>query len=201
MPETFVDVSSRGLEVGSRLHLSEIGPTSGYIEHSLPMPVGAELRVEAGEGVDFGVVVVRVQEQVGGAERPPGMFVRVVEMSQAAEAWWKEHATRTDDFVFPEPEAATPAASSAPAPSTPDQRATLEMSAEELESITGDAPPAGGDIAATMKMSADQIAAITDEADAEGESGNGESEAAAPAKKPKAKGKKKRRSRRNTSRR
>ena len=120
MPETFVDVSSRGLEVGSRLHLSEIGPTSGYIEHSLPLPVGAELRVEAEDGVGFGVVVVRVQEQVGGAERAPGMFVRVVEMSQDAESWWKERRTRADDFVFPEPQAA-----SDPEPAEPAEPAEL----------------------------------------------------------------------------
>lgn len=196
MPETFVDVSSRGLEVGSRLHLSEIGPTSGYIEHALPLPVGAELRVEAEDGVGFGVVVVRVQEQVGGAERAPGMFVRVVEMSQAAESWWKERRTRSDDFVFPEPQAVSDPGPTAPSSSSAEQRATLEMSAEELQAIADAGSPPSGDVATTVKMNAEQIAAITD-----GANGEAEAEAEAPAKKGKAKGKKKRRNRRNTSRR
>lgn len=213
MSETFVDVRSQGLEVGTRLRLTEMGPTSAYLEHPLPMPVGAELRVAAGDEIDFGVVVVRVHEQVGGAERPPGMFVRVVELSSAAEAWWKERVSQDHDPVFPEP-VAVPAA---------DARPTVEMSSEDLRAVTeeGEGPPpepearpgsngAGEsvspaalaeasavsqpsrDVASTMKMSADQIKSITDTADQPAE---------AKKSKGKGKGKKRRRAKRSTSRR
>ena len=165
MPETFVDVTSRGLEVGRQLRLCDVGPGGAYLEHPLPMPVGARLRIDAGDGIAIAAVVVRVQEQVAGAERPPGMFVKVIEMAGAAEAWWKERVTRDDDPLggpvrnrVDEP---SPEAGDRPelAP-----RDTVEMSPGELSALAADAGRQPGDVASTLKMTADQIKSITDTA-------------------------------------
>ena len=137
MSETFVDVQSRGVELGRRLHLSEIGPTGAYLEHPTPMPVGSELRVTTDSGVELGVVVVRVCEQVAGADRSPGMFVRVVEMSGDGEVWWNEHRTTEDDPMFPEMPRILPIA----------QRPTLRLEKSEIDAVTHQGlqrPPAGG---------------------------------------------------------
>ena len=131
MSETNVSVTSRGVEIGRRLHLSEIGPTGAYLQHDVPMPVGSELQVTTDDGTVLGVVVVRVQEQVAGAVRSPGMHVRVVELSSDAEAWWKEHLSTSRDPVFPEPALDLAKAT----------RPTVRLTAAEISAVTAAAPP------------------------------------------------------------
>lgn len=108
--EQFVDLRYLGIELGRRLRLSEVGPETAYVEAPTPMPVGSELEIEAG-GVTARAVVLRVQEQVAGAERPPGMRVRAVELSGAARDWW-QGLVSAEDPVIPEaaPEPAAEAA-------------------------------------------------------------------------------------------
>ena len=49
--EAFVDVTYRGLEVGRRLKLWDVGPSTAYVEVSTPMPVGAEVVIQLDERV------------------------------------------------------------------------------------------------------------------------------------------------------
>jgi hypothetical protein len=214
--ETFVDVSCRGVEIGRRLHLSEIGPTGAYIEHSVPMPVGSQLQVAIDDGAVIDVVVVRVQEQVAGSDRSPGMFVRAVDLGKNAETWWRERATAGRDPVFPEPAVEV----------SPEQRATLEMKPEEIAAVTvpaaeSEAEPepepepepskgngAGAtipgisaaaalaasadtvpDVKSTLKMTPDQVRAITELAPSEDQNGEADDDG------PKGKKRKRRRKR------
>jgi hypothetical protein len=97
--EIFVDVSYRGLEIGRRHKLCEVGPTTAYVEHPTPMPVGTRLALFA-DGVEVEVEVVRVHEQVAGAERSPGMRVAAPALSPAAAALWQSLVS-VDDPVTP----------------------------------------------------------------------------------------------------
>lgn len=106
MSEAFVDVTYRGLEVGRRLKLTQVGPSTAYLEHGTPMPVGARVELAVADGVVIPAVVVRVHEQVAGAELAPGMRVRAAELEGAAAGWWQERVTVADP-VIPE-EQATP---------------------------------------------------------------------------------------------
>lgn len=94
--ERFVDVNYRGLELGRRLKVSEFGPTTAYLEHATPMPVGAPLEIVTDEGVRFAAQVVRIHEQVGGAERHPGMRIEVRELEAAAREWWSTKVSGPD---------------------------------------------------------------------------------------------------------
>jgi hypothetical protein len=103
--EVFVDVTYRGLELGRRLKLREVGPSTAYLEHGTPMPVGAQVLLSVGDGLSIPVTVVRVHEQVAGAEMPPGMRVQASGLEGAAAAWWRDLVSR-DDPQIPEVEAA-----------------------------------------------------------------------------------------------
>ena len=98
----FVDVSYRGLELGRRLKLHQVGPRTAYLEHGTPMPVGAPLRIATDEGLSIPVMVVRVHEQVAGAELPPGMRVRAEGLEGQEAAWWKGLESRDQDPEIPE---------------------------------------------------------------------------------------------------
>jgi hypothetical protein len=99
--EQFVDVTYRGLEIGSTVKLRELGPTTAYVELTTPMPVGTSLMIATDTGVTFGARVLRVQEQVAGAEHPPGMRI-AAELEGAAADWWKP-LVDSEDPVIPEP--------------------------------------------------------------------------------------------------
>ena len=103
--EVFVDVTYRGLELGRRLKLREVGPSTAYLEHGTPMPVGAEVLLATDEGLSIPVTVVRVHEQVAGAEMPPGMRVQASGLDGAAAGWWRDMVSR-DDPQIPELEVA-----------------------------------------------------------------------------------------------
>jgi hypothetical protein len=100
--DQFVNVTYRGLDIGKRLRISQFGPTSAYLEHSTPMPVGTELAIHTDEGVRVPVRVLRVQEQVAGAENPPGMRVAATRLDDHARSWWQDLIT-TSDPPIPEP--------------------------------------------------------------------------------------------------
>lgn len=103
--EVFVDVTYRGLELGRRLKLREVGPSTAYLEHGTPMPVGAEVVLATDEGLSIPVTVVRVHEQVAGAEMPPGMRVQVSGLDGTAAGWWRGMVS-CDDPQIPELEVA-----------------------------------------------------------------------------------------------
>ncbi len=99
--EQFVNVTCRGLEVGKSLKLLDFGPSTAFLEAAAPVPVGSPLEIITDSGLTIAAKVVRVQEQVAGAETPPGMRV-AVELGSKAKGWWAEQVSRTDP-VIPEP--------------------------------------------------------------------------------------------------
>jgi len=116
--DAFVDVAYRGLEVGRRLKLRDVGPRTGYVEVRTPMPVGAGLMIRGDDGHSIAAVVIRVHEQVAGADMPPGMRIQIRDVQGEAAAWWRGLVSR-EDPVIPEPEGA-PVALVAAAPPEPE---------------------------------------------------------------------------------
>lgn len=90
--ESFVDLTYRGLSLGRRIKLTQVRPSTGYLEHPTPMPVGTKLVVTTDEGVTFEAVVTHVHEQVAGSEKLPGMIVKPVTEGSVV-AWWNERVT------------------------------------------------------------------------------------------------------------
>ena len=88
MIESFVDLNYRGLSLGRRIKLTQVRPTTGYLEHPTPMPVGTQVAISTDEGVSFDAVVTHVHEQVGGSDKAPGMTVRPQLADDRATSWW-----------------------------------------------------------------------------------------------------------------
>ena len=88
MIESFVDLNYRGLSLGRRIKLTQVRPTTGYLEHPTPMPVGTQVAISTDEGVSFEAVVTHVHEQVGGSDKAPGMTVRPQLADDRASSWW-----------------------------------------------------------------------------------------------------------------
>ncbi|MDQ3364309.1 MAG: hypothetical protein M3680_02620 [Myxococcota bacterium] len=89
MIESFVDLTYRGLALGRRVKLTQVRPSTGYLEMPTPMPVGTQLVITTDEGVALEAVVTHIHEQVGGSERVPGMIVRPALPDATASAWWQ----------------------------------------------------------------------------------------------------------------
>jgi len=88
MSESFVDLSYRGLALGKRIKLTQVRPTSGYLEMPTPMPVGTPIGIATDEGVLMEALVTEIHEQVGGSDRIPGMVVKPKLDADAAHKWW-----------------------------------------------------------------------------------------------------------------
>ncbi len=93
MIDSFVDLTYRGLSLGRRVKLTQVRPSTGYVETPVPMPVGTAIAIATDEGIVFDALVMTVHEQVGGSDRAPGMVVapafgEAVERSDQRE-WWK----------------------------------------------------------------------------------------------------------------
>ena len=94
---SFVDLSYRGLALARRVKLTQVRPTTGYVEMPAPMPVGTQISIATDEGVAIEAVVAEIHEQVAGATNTPGMLVQPA-LSGAAAEWWKAR------IVAPDPE-------------------------------------------------------------------------------------------------
>ncbi len=103
MSESFVDLTYRGLSLGRRIRLTEIRPSTGYLEVPAPMPVGTKIAIATEEGVAIEAVVARIHEQIGGSERTPGMRVTPALGDAAAASWWKERVALPELEPPPEP--------------------------------------------------------------------------------------------------
>lgn len=113
MSESFVDLTYRGLALGRRVKLTQVRPTTGYVELPAPMPVGTAIAIATDDGAQAGARVVEVHEQVGGATQAPGMRIAPeLGGGDAFAAWWKARVT------LPELEAPAPAATPATAVTT-----------------------------------------------------------------------------------
>jgi hypothetical protein len=104
--ELFVDVTYRGLELGRGLKLAEIGPSTAFLHHATPMPVGAVLELHDEDGTTIPVRVSRIWEQTANAERDPGMRVVVEALSGPAKDWWEARVSSDDPApaILPQPE-------------------------------------------------------------------------------------------------
>lgn len=89
MIESFVDLTYRGIGLGRRIKLTQVRPSTGYLEMPTPMPVGTELVIATDEGVLLPAVVTRIHEQIGGSDRVPGMTVRPELADAARTEWWQ----------------------------------------------------------------------------------------------------------------
>ncbi len=85
--DVYVDLSYLGLSLGNRLCMQDFTESEAYLQCPEPMPVGSTLIVGTGE-LEIEVLVGRVGEQVAGATRPPGMFVKPGTLDAAAQKWW-----------------------------------------------------------------------------------------------------------------
>lgn len=99
MSESFVDLSYRGLALARRIKLTQVRPSSGYLEMPTPMPVGTTLGIATDDGVLLEAVVTEIHEQIGGGDKVPGMLVRPNLTIEAQDAWWRSR------IALPEPKA------------------------------------------------------------------------------------------------
>jgi hypothetical protein len=101
MSESFVDLSYRGLALARRVKLTQVKPSTGYVEMPTPMPVGTRVAIATDDGVSIDAIVAEIHEQVGGATVTPGMLVKPA-LDGAAADWWKARVTAPDPVVDPE---------------------------------------------------------------------------------------------------
>jgi len=94
--ESYVDLTYRGLALGRRVRLSQVRPSSGYLELPAPMPVGTPLALTTDDGLTFDATVVWIYEQVAGSDHAPGMIVAPA-LGGAAAAWWTARVSLPDD--------------------------------------------------------------------------------------------------------
>jgi hypothetical protein len=100
MSDCYVDLSYRGLALARRVKLTQLRPSTGYVEMPTPMPVGTAIAIATDDGVTVDAVVAEIHEQVGGSSHTPGMLVRP-SLGGAAVDWWKARVVEPD---LPAPE-------------------------------------------------------------------------------------------------
>ena len=154
MIESFVDLTYRGLPLGRRVKLTQVRPSTGYLEVPAPMPVGTAIAIATDEGVTLEATVTAIHEQVGGSDKAPGMTVAPKLDEPAVTSWWAARVALPDEvkaeprskgitvrprshtIPAPPPEGAL-AAADAEAPRT----AVMEAVDPELIEQTGDSAP------------------------------------------------------------
>lgn len=172
MPEQ-VDVSYRGISVG-RGELTEVGRSTAFVAVDRPMPVGTQVDVAAG-AVAFAARVVHVDEKCDGVEQS-GMRIEGVELSDEAQAWWRERITADEPpapVVEPEPEP-----SEAPEAVASEQQSegsrTMMMDAVELEQIQSQASSESEEEFATRQKEAEAAMREQQAQRAESDDGGGD---------------------------
>ncbi len=132
--EQLVDVSYRGLSVGTSVALRDFGPTTAYLEVEDPMPVGSVVDVTNDGGEGFSARVIHVREKTDSAPNA-GMRISVEELPDAARGWWSSQISREDPPTAtaappPEPE---PALEPEPKPAPePEPEPAPEAAAEAI---------------------------------------------------------------------
>lgn len=96
--ESFVDLAYRGLSLGRRVKLTQVRPTTGYLETPAPMPVGTMIAIATDDGHNLEAIVTSIHEQVGGSDKHPGMTVKP-KLEGPIAAWWKERVQLPDEEV------------------------------------------------------------------------------------------------------
>jgi hypothetical protein len=128
--EQLVDVSYRGLSVGTSVALRDFGPSTAYLEVESPMPVGSVVDVTNDSGDGFSARVIHVREKTDSAPNA-GMRISVEELPASVQGWWQSQVSQEDPPVAaappppapepePEPEAA-PESEAAPPEAVPEE--------------------------------------------------------------------------------
>jgi hypothetical protein len=137
MSESFVDLTYRGLAVGRRVKLTQVRPSSGYLELPTPMPVGTAIGIASDDGLVTSAIVTEIHEQVGGSEFAPGMLVKPALDSDVVRTWWSTRVTLPELAATPPPIPAVstvrPKRASAVPELVDDGRNTAAMAAVEEE--------------------------------------------------------------------
>ena len=104
MIESFVDLTYRGLALGRRIKLTQVRPTTGYLELPMPMPVGTQIAISTDEGITLEATVTKIHEQVGGSERVPGMTVKPALGIEASLSWWQARVAMPEESEQQKPD-------------------------------------------------------------------------------------------------
>src|SRR5450755_4900087 len=97
MSESFVDLTYRGLVLGKRVKLTQVRPSTGYLELPTPMPVGTSIGIASEDGAfDALAIVTESIEQVSGRDGVSGMTVRPRLDGDAMKSWWKAKVALPD---------------------------------------------------------------------------------------------------------
>jgi hypothetical protein len=168
---SFVDLSYRGLALARRVKLTQVRPSTGYVEMPAPMPVGTSIAITTDDGVAIDAIVTEIHEQVGGSSQTPGMLVQPA-LAGAAADWWKARVVAPDPVPEP-PKAEDLRATDPMVPTTiVGRRMTGELAVPELvddghntavmEAVDPEAagPPVEDDGKRTMMMDAVDLAAL-----------------------------------------
>ncbi len=91
----YIDLSYRGLSLGRRVKLTQIRPSTAYVEFAAPMPVGTSLGLTIEDGTLFEATVTEVREQVANSDAVAGMTLRPRLEGELA-TWWKARAELPD---------------------------------------------------------------------------------------------------------
>src|ERR1700691_2895932 len=103
MSESFVELTYRGLAVARRVKLTQVRPSTGYLELPTPMPVGTAIGIASDDGLVTSAIVAEIHEQVGGSEFSPGMLVKPALDSDAVRTWWSARVTLPELAATPPP--------------------------------------------------------------------------------------------------
>jgi hypothetical protein len=141
--ESFVDLTYRGLSLGRGIKLTQVRPSSGYLELALPMPVGTHVAIATDDGVTFDATVSWVNEQVAGTDRTPGMVVVPAIVAEPASSWWKARIALPDED---QPKSRSPRNR----PVTARSRSHTEPGAPPEEAITEEIPTIIADLNARV---------------------------------------------------
>lgn len=108
MIESFVDLTYRGLALGRRIKLTQVRPTTGYLELPMPMPVGTQIAISTDEGVTLDATVTQIHEQVGGSDRVPGMTVKPALGVEVSLSWWQARVALPEESAQQKPDRSRP---------------------------------------------------------------------------------------------
>jgi len=168
--ESFVDLSYRGLALGKRVKLTQVRPTTGYLEVPAPMPVGTAIAIATDDGVLIEASVAEIHEQVGGSEHAPGMLVRPKLDADIAQQWWSARASGPELAEPAQVEIAQPVGTVLPKRMTgavdvpalaDDGRTTAVMEAVDPDAaLPAPSPPVEDDAKHTIAMAAVDLAAL-----------------------------------------
>jgi hypothetical protein len=179
--ESFVDLTYRGLPLGRRVKLTQIRPSTGYLELPAPMPVGTRIAIATDEGVSIDAVVTQIHEQIGGSDRTPGMLIApaLAPADPAVASWWRERVSLPELEPPPEPRqrpvtVLPRARATAPVPIAPpaeERPVTVEPELlEPLDPLDASAePPIVDDGKKTIMMQSVDLSALGLEAGASGQ--------------------------------